>query len=186
MITIDGGTGTILHNGVAFNKESDKVSDMWRTDDNFTISNGSLVTLSGIYERHDQSGYGQLGSGMTESSGVFTFPSTGIYQISANIFCQSVAGEPTATYVHLQTTVDNGSNWDNGAISGSGADGTNHLYNMSVMTLFDVTNVSTHKVRFAMYTSRDDQRCLGQSTQSLTNFNFIRLGDPESAETSGV
>ena len=31
MITIDGGTGTILHNGVKFNKESDKVVDEFRT-----------------------------------------------------------------------------------------------------------------------------------------------------------
>ena len=30
MITIDGGTGTILHNGVKFNKESEKMMDQWR------------------------------------------------------------------------------------------------------------------------------------------------------------
>ena len=36
MITIDGGTGVILHNGVKFNKESDKMYDEWRRTSNGT------------------------------------------------------------------------------------------------------------------------------------------------------
>ena len=56
--------------------------DQWR----FTGSpSGNQDPLSGSWERNDSS-YDKVGTGMTESSGVFTFPTTGIYLIFYNIF----------------------------------------------------------------------------------------------------
>ena len=36
-------------------------------------------------ERVDNATFGKIGTGMTESSGVFTFPSTGIYLVTSNM-----------------------------------------------------------------------------------------------------
>ena len=49
------------------------------------LHNVSLTTsptvLSANWERNDSTGYSSIGTGMAESSGIFTFPQTGIYLI---------------------------------------------------------------------------------------------------------
>ena len=81
MITIDGGTGTILHNGVKFNKESDKMVQQWQTTSHQTLST-SYVTLN-TWQAVALTGAGALGTGLTHDSGTFSFPSTGIYRLEA-------------------------------------------------------------------------------------------------------
>ena len=52
-----------------------------------TVSSTSAASPTAItanLERADDALAGHLGTGMSESSGVFTFPSTGIYKITAN------------------------------------------------------------------------------------------------------
>ena len=51
-------------------------ADQWRITDDFTPS--GYVTAN--WERNDTN-FDKIGTGMTESSGVFTFPSTGIYKL---------------------------------------------------------------------------------------------------------
>ena len=55
-----------------------KEYDLWRITSSFS---NDADPVNANWERHDQSHTGQLGTGMTESSGVFTFPSTGIWVI---------------------------------------------------------------------------------------------------------
>ena len=50
-------------------------ADQWRLTSDF--ASDAIITAN--LERTDTYGFGQLGTGMTESSGVFTFPSTGFY-----------------------------------------------------------------------------------------------------------
>ena len=78
MITIDGGTGIILHNGVEV--ASEKMVDEWRINANVTQGSGAQVITSN-WERADTGNSGKIGTGMTQSSGVFTYPSTGIYLV---------------------------------------------------------------------------------------------------------
>ena len=59
------------------------MADMWRKTATTTITSTAQV-LSSNWERIDTSGQGTVGSAMTESSGIFSFPSTGIYLISVN------------------------------------------------------------------------------------------------------
>ena len=46
MITIDGGTGTILHNGVKFHKESDKMVQQWQTTSHQTLPGEGFLGVS--------------------------------------------------------------------------------------------------------------------------------------------
>ena len=50
---------------------------------------------------------GQLGTGMSQSSGIFTFPSTGIYKITANL--QFLRNNSKIGYggVYIMSTTDN-------------------------------------------------------------------------------
>src|SRR5210317_166746 len=66
-------------------------ADSWRLTAN-TTSQGDLTSN---WERADDTVFGKLGTGMTQSSGVFTFPSTGLYFI--NVFA-SFTGEFVSSY----------------------------------------------------------------------------------------
>ena len=56
--------------------------DQWRLTTNVTVSaSGGFLTSD--WERNDTN-FSKIGTGMTESSGVFTFPSTGIWQVHFN------------------------------------------------------------------------------------------------------
>ena len=79
MITIDGGTGIILHNGVEI--ASDKMVDQCRVHTNGSVSQSSSTTVTNLERVTDFNGMRTLNGGMTESSGRFTFPSTGIYKV---------------------------------------------------------------------------------------------------------
>ena len=57
--------------------------------------------------------------GMSESGGVFTFPSTGIYQVTAMILFKRNSGENRFADLNIQVTTDNSS--FNTAAFGSGS-----------------------------------------------------------------
>jgi hypothetical protein len=55
-------------------------TDQWRLTADFSTGGDNFLTTN--LERVDNTGFGYIGTGMTESSGVFTFPSTGIYLVN--------------------------------------------------------------------------------------------------------
>ena len=57
------------------------MADQWRLSAATTFSSGASNKISSNWERTDTTGYGTIGSAMTESSGEFSFPATGIYLI---------------------------------------------------------------------------------------------------------
>ena len=119
-----------------------------------------------------------IGSAMTESSGVFTFPSTGIYKISffGNWLDQSANNDYLGQKIQYST--DSGSNYSDG-ITGWVSAQTNDYASQTVAIIFDVTNVSTHRVRFSAQSQGNGGAFLfgASSTSDLNYFEFIRLGD---------
>ena len=53
------------------------MADQWRITSDFNVTSFAYVTSN--WERNDDDGYGKIGTGMSESSGEFSFPSTGVY-----------------------------------------------------------------------------------------------------------
>ena len=121
---------------------------------------------------------GAIGSSMTQSSGVFTFPSTGIYKISffGNWLDQSANNDYLGQKIQYST--DSGSNYSDG-ITGWVSAQTNDYASQTVAIIFDVTNVSTHRVRFSAQSQGNGGAFLfgASSTSDLNYFEFIRLGD---------
>ena len=175
MITIDGGTGVILHNGVKFNKESDKMVDQWRLNANTSITASTSYFITSNWERVDSDGFAKIGDGMSESSGVFTFPSTGIYHIQTTVNFRN----PNATsgnFAYITTATD-GSTFGDAALS-LGRISTSSSYSTSTCDfVFDVTNTSTHKVKLKVYVSHGDTVAEGDSGRNMTSMTFTRLGD---------
>jgi len=150
--------------------------DRWRLTTGFT---GTATPISSNLERADETGAGFIGTGMTESSGVFTFPSTGIYLIQA-FFNLRLNGDIRDHNQQIQTTTDNSS-----FSSATGGDSfiqqtqSSNTYTTSFHSYtFDVTSTSTHKVRFYVDSDANTStEVRGSSTFDLTSFTFIRLGD---------
>jgi hypothetical protein len=168
--------GTLKRIDFSHLKTGITMADQWRlsttlllTDSNQTLANN---------ERVDSDGYGQLGTGMSHSSGIFTFPSTGIYLITVQAYIyRENSGTGTAS-IQIETTTDNSSY--------GGA--TNSVYtvenvsayagNVNGSFIFDVTNTTTHKVRFAgNCTSSNIAIAYADSNSNTTAYTFIRLGD---------
>ena len=82
--------------------------DQWRHNSTNGESNGVLTN----WERNDSTTFSQIGTGMTESSGVFTFPTTGIYRIDWQGPCKRT-DNITIYYIHtmIEGSTDSGSNW---------------------------------------------------------------------------
>ena len=154
------------------------MADQWRINSSFTLG-GSVSILTSNWERNDTTGYGSIGSAMTQSSGVFTFPSTGIYLIT---FVCGMASTSALRYIghRIQTTTNNSS-------YAHAADVLNHCgltnsfgayITTSSSVLFDVTDTSQCKVRFAgVSITSSVTSVLGENDRNTTCATFARLGD---------
>jgi hypothetical protein len=137
---------------------------------------GDANPISSNLEIVDTGGYGGIGSGMTESSGIFTFPSTGIYLIDFNAIQQCMG---TADYAntYIQTTTDNSSYYDSASGYFAAASSGTAFQSGITNFIFDVTNTSTHKVRFRIRQATTSNKLRGSSSYNYTTMTFIKLGD---------
>ena len=119
-----------------------------------------------------------MGSSLTVSSGVFTFPSTGFWWIHWHIGW--ARGDTDAVYCNgvIRFTDDDGSSWANRAM------GTNFQAHAGVSnqatldTIVDITNVSNDKVSFSTDVEHSSVTTRGSAGYPKhTYMTFIRLGD---------
>jgi len=173
-ISIPSGA-TIANSGTAtgFGIDGITQADQWRMSAN--RGNGVNSDITANLERVDDGSFGYIGNGMTESSGIFTFPATGIYQVSAVGMIYSISD--SSTFLEMYVTTNN-SSYDivvnmNGGNNNSGAT------NLSIggNTLVNVTNTSNVKVKFATSSMGGSSSLSGDTTSNYTYFTFIRLGD---------
>ena len=122
---------------------------------------------------------GKIGSSMSESSGAFTFPSTGIYLIM--FVLQGYSDSSTQNLIgNIQTTTNN-SSYTGVTYSQNGIYDFNNSYpshsNGMNSHIFDVENTSTHKVRFQYGAGQGGEYCDGNASYTKTSATFVRLGD---------
>jgi hypothetical protein len=149
------------------------MADQFRLSANRAADTSEDITTN--IERVDTDGFGQLGTGMTESSGIFTFPSTGIYYLELTVAFYIVADN--AANVSIYTTTD-GTNYGDAAIvsSGNQSGGANE-FTVSNRFIFDVTNTSTHKVKLVSHSIGGGSYVRGETDRNRTAITFFKLGD---------
>jgi hypothetical protein len=149
------------------------MADQWRLTANLS---GTDTIITSNLEQVDTSGQGTLGSAMTVSSGVFTFPSTGIYLILFKAATSNTAGDETQFQLFCNVTTNNSSYTEIAEIRTSARPEHN---NQSAMgsTLIDVTDTSNVKVKFSTSSHQANTVLNGNTTHDETSFTFIRLGD---------
>ena len=165
---------SITNSGVSGISAGITEADQWRVTATFNSYN---PIINSNWERQDSYSPGLIGSGMSESSGIFTFPSTGIYRIDFQSHAYREYGIPIR-YVGITIDVTtNNSNYN--LVSNSYGSISNDDLAFTAMyctTLFDVTDVSTHKVRFAVF-SEHTVSWEGDTSNNRTSVIFTRLGD---------
>ena len=160
---IDGGSLTNLPAGGITE------ADSWKLTSGFNVD--SSTTLSSNVSRSTYSGFNKLGTGMSLSGGVFTFPSTGYWHIG---FHAQWNKDGTSRYLNhtIKPTTD-GTNHTNGTEMitqiGSGQASTNYASAYTDM-VFDVTNTSTHKVLFSVFATNS-------CTLTWAYMTFTKLGE---------
>jgi len=173
MITIDGGTGKIMHNGL--NLAAAPMIDSWRlTSDTTNGDNGTQTSWAAATNMNATS----LGTALSydSSSGLFSFPSTGNYLIifSARFYLDS--GNDGAANIDLQVTND-GSNFFVGSMLTYGAHEGNTRSTSTGHFVFDVDDTSTCKFKFVTHSMASASDITGNSTENQTYFQVIRLAD---------
>ena len=171
MITIDGGTGKIMHNGV--NVAAAPMVDQWYLTSDMT-SNGDITSLSRVSSSGSAS---PLATGMSASSGVFTFPSTGKYLVMVQATF-NFAGSDNI-YLSTQVSTNGGSGFTivNYAGDANEVDSSTLGGGASSNTFVDVTDVSQVKVKFSVISIGTGSTLVSDSSLTRTGFTFIRMGD---------
>ena len=173
-ITLNGnGTVTGITAGIT---QGVTQADEWRVSADYNVTT-SEATITSNWERNDTN-FSYVGSGMTESSGIFTFPATGIYLIMFGMGFYDSNTQIRYGGIYCKATTDSFSsvtNKLNENLSSLSNDASAYT-SVSGHAIFDVTNVSTHKVKFDVVA---EVACTGQgsSGSNRTYATFIRLGD---------
>ena len=152
-----------------------KEADLWR----LTTATTNDTDFTSNIERVDSYGFGKLGTGMTESSGIFTFPSTGYWEVSFQMMVY-YNGDSRWNDAIIYVSTNSGSSWGKSAqtscfIQQTSSDTTFSSCNLS--TIIDVTSTSTVKVKFKADVTNSSAIVAGNTNETQTGFKFIRLGD---------
>ena len=117
------------------------------------------------------------GTGMTQSSGVFTFPSTGYWMVTANCLLQANNGDNLGVFIDV---TDDNSTWETQLCpawqANKSSASSNCTTSASVSDFIKVENVSLDKVRFTLTSVQSGSLLQGSTSYQNTTFDFIRLG----------
>ena len=174
------GTGKLANNAVTPAK-STIASGITHLDRWFLTSgfSGEKNPVDSNLARGAISGMGLIGDPMTQSSGIFTFPATGIWRI----YTQREAylnDDDREVRIIIVTTLNNWTSDYNSTenathISRSESQNT-HVSQTASMT-FDVTDTSQCKVKFRYMCNNNSTFTIAEASKQRTYFEFMRIGD---------
>ena len=167
-IALAGTTVTGITQGIT-------VADQFRVTANIT---SNVDPISANIERIDTAGQGGMTDNqMSVSSGIFTFPLTGIYLVSFNAYGVTDSdGDNLGMYLKVTT---NNSSYTGVASSFDGNQGSKSI-SVTSNSLIDVTDTSNVKVSFQALSLDSGSYFVGDTSGTTNNetfFTFIRLGD---------
>ena len=126
------------------------------------------------WEVADDAMASRVGTGITQSSGIFSFGTTGIYAIQFTGSCFDSSTDDTQVNLEIKGSSNGGSNYD---ALGQGMTNLHHAaqHTFSISCIADITSTSNSKIKFVV--SGNNGEVNGSSTVNYTFVTFIRLGD---------
>jgi hypothetical protein len=114
------------------------------------------------------------GTGMTYTSGVFSFPKTGIWKVSIMGRIKAVSTGHSA-YLYLHTTNNDGTSYDI-VLALRNEDEASRRTTVFGTTILDITDISNDKVKIS-FDEVTDAALEGGSAEMVSGVVFERLGD---------
>ena len=154
------------------------MAEIWRVNTEYTTNSGNTVYPTN-WERDDNNLSGHVGSsGMSESSGVFTFPSTGIYQVTWQGYGRAAQDSGNTLVANgIYSTANNSSYSVASIMYYTCPNLTTYNYAWGeVKAIIDVTDTSNVKVKLSNY-SANFMTWEVNSNYNLNCATFLRLGD---------
>ena len=149
-------------------------ADQWRLTGGIT---GSHAQITGTWERVDTYNFptDPLGSGVSESSGVFTFPDTGIWYVTFDATCYCSSDGAGAIQI-FNTDGQNMAQQYVGFVGNTDEDNTGH-----VAILIQVDSTGADKVRVLTTTTLGSNfNVRGDTNTNYTYVTFIKLSSSTS------
>ena len=175
-ITIPSGA-TITNSGTATGFDQITMIDQFRLSASIA---GANHVIDANWERPDTGISAQFGSiQMSQSSGIFTFPSTGFYKVDfiAGLSYGNVADNQTNIFTQF---TENNSSYANYAVAfaGSNSSSNNSRFTVSSSIIVDITDTSNQKVRFEGTSFQSSNVVIeGDTGYNVTTVTFTRIGD---------
>ena len=154
------------------------MADQWMLTSSFSPGGAVSIVTSG-WGQVSRAGYGTIGSSMTQSSGTFTYPQTGIYFVE---YTAQLISTSAQRYLgaRIQTTHNNSSySHSTDVMTHIGINNSFGAYaQVTSSVIQDVQDVTQDKVRFcAVAITPSDTTLQRDSSRAHTHVTFIRLGD---------
>ena len=145
--------------------------DVWQLTSNLTATTTPITTFvrpTGTLQTY-------IGTGMSSSSGIWTFPSTGKWEVLAQcIFSQSANTQ--LAEVRIFSSDDNFSTEDEIGYAGYRG-GQSDVGGVSARVLLDIEDTTNDKIKFTFTDANGSGNLLGESTKNRTTFQFVRISD---------
>lgn len=147
--------------------------DIWHLTTDF---DGDATPIASNLARY-ATNFEKIGTGMSESSGVFTFPSTGKYLVSFRPQFYLSESADTDRYISGSIQLASGTGLTMGATSKTYISGSNTSAGTYMKTLVDVTDTSAITVRFCIDVTSSGVTTWGGGAANLnTAMYFFKLG----------
>jgi len=153
------------------------MQDSWVITSSYETNSTADITAN--WARHSAASstfFGNIGSAMTESSGVFTFPSTGIYLVLAQVVIRAEGGGRTYMGAEQRISSDSGTNYSDATVAYNSGYQNSAYTSTQTVAVYNVTNVSTFRWKIRSVFA-DTSKVFGDATNKLTGVTFTRLGD---------
>ena len=148
--------------------------DVWTPTGNITVSGSGVVDFTSL-TRYPSS-WEKVGTGMTESSGIFTFPSTGKWKLTLQVNVAANGGARNYMGGIIYVSTNSGSNYTN-LTGGYGGAHSGGAYNyVHTNAYVDVTDVSTFRAKFA-YNTDAEAYVYNSSGQMNTAMIFEKIAN---------
>jgi len=153
-------------------------ADYWNkgADQSISADTGTLITGTWAQQQGRGGGGNELGSGLSESSGIFTFPATGIWYVSGWF---RIVRNGNTRYVNLslEATTDDSSysvlGFGSGQMNFSSSDGVSQV---DASALIDCSDTTSVKFKFTI-TADEAISVGGDGNYTQSGLVAIRLGD---------
>ena len=152
--------------------------DRWKLGTSFT---GDAQPITSNLSRTAHGEFEKIGSGMSESSGVFTFPETGLWKIEATVQFYGDANAYGRVQINWSTnsgTSYTSSGWGDNSSWGQ-PNGNNGQYQTIISSIINVTNASTFRVTFEAEQQDDSDGKVYGASADATYIEFTRLADSQ-------